>query len=100
MTRDSREFSAALVLGALGGAAVALALRSGSGRGRSRAWSDLLEGVDWRGALASLRTTAEPVVDSTVGGSVGSGIGTGLDALRKASHLLRDLKGQVAPGRR
>jgi len=116
VNRDSREFSAALVLGALGGAALAMALKSGSGRGRSRAWSDLVSGVDWREALAGLRTTAEPVLGarggtkvgagfgsgpgSGPGSSLGSGLGTGLDALRTASQRLRELGSQVAPGRR
>jgi len=100
VNRDSREFSAALVLGALGGAALAMALKSGSGRGRSRAWSDLISGLDWREAAAALRTTAEPVPGSTVRVRAGSGLGSGLEALRTASQRLRELGSQVAPGRR
>jgi hypothetical protein len=110
VNRDSREFSAALVLGALGGAALAMALKSGSSRGRSRAWSDLVSGLDWREALAGLRTTAEPVLGSRGGTKIrsgigsgfdsGSGMGAGLDALRMASQRLRELGSQVGPGRR
>jgi hypothetical protein len=109
VTRDSAEFSAALLLGALGGAAVALALQSSDlnpRRRRARRGSLASLGSAFAGALREQVEDVSGSLPSTVAGAVSAArsgkaaIGLGgkrgpaepLDRLRQAARRLGRLR--------